>query len=249
MLKNKIKRLLQFILGLRAYLFIFALFIIGTLRFNKKEKDFLFFVKKIAGTGLILDIGANIGVMTYYLSKRHKKSKIISIEPIYDNFVILQRVTRFCRLHNVQCKQLAVGDVEGTVKMLLPIENHVKMHGLCHVMTGDSDGIETGKVYEVPVKRIDGLEFIAMHKLPIIAIKMDVENFEYSVLKGAELTLKKDMPIIYCELWDNENRIKTIDFLKNLGYQTLVLQKKQLIPYNPVIHSTQNFFFLSENKA
>ena len=40
------------------------------------------------------------------------------------------------------------------------------------------------------------------------AIKMDVENFEYFVLEGGKELIKKHKPIIYTELWENQNREK-----------------------------------------
>ena len=40
----------------------------------------------------------------------------------------------------------------------------------------------------------------------VTGIKLDVENFEAHVLRGATELLKRDHPIIYCELWDTPNR-------------------------------------------
>lgn len=245
-MKNKTKRLLQLILGFHSYLFVFALFIIATLRFNKKEKDFLFFLKKIAGNGLILDIGANIGVMTYYLAKRHKDSTVISFEPIIGNFKVLKKIIHFFQLKNVKCEQLALGNIEGKVRMLLPLEGKVKMQGLCHVVTGNEQNNEKGFYYEVLVKKLDNYIIEGQYAKPVIAVKIDVENYEFEVLKGAEQLLKRDKPIIYCELWNNENRINTINFLEDLGYKTMILQKDNLCLYNLQMHNSQNFFFIPD---
>jgi hypothetical protein len=74
-----------------------------------------------------------------------------------------------------------------------------------------------------------------------------VENFEYFVLKGGEKLIKKDRPIIYCELWDNDNRKKCIDLLNNLGYSALVLQKNKLVPFEKAAVEKHNFFFLADD--
>ena len=58
--------------------------------------------------------------------------------------------------------------------------------------------------------------------------------------------LKKYKPIIYCELWDNENRNKCFDLMKGLGYDIKILVKAQLVLYTKEImkdYPTQNFFF------
>ena len=56
-----------------------------------------------------------------------------------------------------------------------------------------------------------------------------------------------NQPIIYCELWDNINRKKCIELLNNLGYSALVLQKKELVPFEKATVEKHNFFFLPKN--
>ncbi len=75
-------------------------------------------------------------------------------------------------------------------------------------------------------------------------MKIDVENFEYFVLKGGEKIIEKNHPVIYCELWDNNNRKKCIELLNNLGYSAFVLQKKELVRYENATVDKHNFFFL-----
>ena len=80
--------------------------------------------------------------------------------------------------------------------------------------------------------------------LPVSAIKMDVENFEYYVLEGAKETLEKHKPIVYCELWENENREKCFELMKGLDYDIKILHKKKLVDFDNIIHQTQCFFFI-----
>ena len=59
----------------------------------------------------------------------------------------------------------------------------------------------------------------------IDAIKIDVEGFEYKVLKGSEGLLKKDHPLLFIELVDdnlknnNSNANQLVDLLKQLNYK------------------------------
>lgn len=246
-MKTLIKFILQRILGFKNYLYFFSLFIIKKLPWDKHEKDFLFFLDMLPKEGVVLDIGANLGVMSYYLAKDHSSRQVLAFEPIPYNFRNLTRIVRKFKLSNIQLFQLALGDKNGTVEMVLPVEYSVRFHGLAHVKHDSITDKNEGEVFECPVKRLD--DVIAesdSENLRIAGIKIDVENFEYYVLKGAENLLKQHKPSIYCELWDNENRKMTMEFLKNLGYKVLVLENKKLTDYLPEKHATQNFFFIAE---
>ena len=91
-MKNGIKLILQKLLGYQNYLYVFAKFKIKTLKQDKKEGDFFHFMDSISKNGAILDIGANIGIMTYHLSKRFADRKIYSIEPMPDNLKVLNKI-------------------------------------------------------------------------------------------------------------------------------------------------------------
>ncbi|MDB0037942.1 FkbM family methyltransferase, partial [bacterium] len=96
-----------------------------------------------------------------------------------------------------------------------------------------------GSEFEVPIKPLDQL----LGSEKIQGIKMDVENFEFFVLKGAQKLLSKYKPVIYTELWDNDNRQKCFDFLKELGYSTFVVIGEKRVPFNSDVHDVQNFIF------
>ncbi|MEN9442625.1 MAG: hypothetical protein RLZ33_2702, partial [Bacteroidota bacterium] len=56
-------------MGFRTYLYVFAIFKIKTLRSDSKEKDFFHFLSLLEdGKGAVLDVGANIGIMTVHLA-------------------------------------------------------------------------------------------------------------------------------------------------------------------------------------
>jgi hypothetical protein len=78
---------------------------------------------------------------------------------------------------------------------------------------------------------------------PITGIKIDVENYEYHVLEGARALLAKYKPLIYAELWDNQNRVDCLKLLTGIGYGVFVLENGVLVKFDSNIHLTQNFFF------
>jgi FkbM family methyltransferase len=227
-LKTAIKYILQKAFGFQTYLYIFSLFVIRKLRWDRNEKDFFFFLKMIPKEGVVLDIGANLGVMTYYLARKHANRSVFSFEPIPYNYKNLLRIKDKFALHNVTTFQIALGDKNGTIDMVLPMEKSVRFHGLAHVKDNAPESQNKGELFQAPIHRLDDIDMLNNSCNPITAIKMDVENYEYYVLKGAECLLKKHFPPIYCELWDNENRILVMNFLEGLGYKVFILSKKKL---------------------
>ena len=100
---------------------------------------------------------------------------------------------------------------------------------------------EPGEIFSVSMQRMDDMPALkALAK--ISAIKIDVENFEYYVLKGGQVLLTKHRPLIYCELWDTDRRALCIEFMQDLGYQVKIYYKDGLVNFTgqPAI----NFFFL-----
>ena len=241
-MKKLVQNALQSVLGFRRYLFLFSMFKIRTLRRDKKEGDFFHFLSMIPEGALVLDIGANIGIMTAWLAKHCKKGIVHAIEPIPENFETLTRICRHYNFANVRLHQFALGAEEGQLEMVMPEVKNVKMQGLSHVVHDSITDFNEGRRYAVPQHQLDLLPEIVEE---VKAIKIDVENFEYFVFKGGEKMLRKYKPLIYCELWDNENREKCFQLLQgDLGYKIMVLHGGTLVQFDAKIHQNQNFFFV-----
>lgn len=242
MIKSFVQFILQRLLGFERYLYVFSLFIIKKLPWDKKEKDFIFFLNKINDGGIILDIGANIGVMSYHLATKKSKSQIISFEPVPVNYANMEKIIDKYKLSNIQIHKYALGDTEGEIEMVLPVVNSVKKHGLSHVVHKTITDYNEGDIFKVPVKKLDEVPELNQEGVKINGIKIDVENFEYYVLNGGANLIKKHRPIIYAELWDGENRKQTFDLLRSIGYSINVVDKGKLAIFNE--QDKQNFIFL-----
>lgn len=242
-MKTFVKRILQSILGFDNYLYIFARYIINTLKRNRKEGDFMHFLNLLKNGDTILDIGANIGVMTVHLARKYPDSKIIAFEPMPCNIRTFKRVMAHYKLNNVQLIEKALGNHEGEVNMILPTEKKVRMHGLSHVVHSSITEFNHGEVHRAPLTSLDALP--ELEGVPTVGgIKIDVENYEYFVLDGGRNLIKKYRPLIYIELWDNENRQQCFDLMLGLGYIIKVLIQDQLVVYDKEKHQKQNFFFV-----
>ncbi|MEL6591728.1 MAG: FkbM family methyltransferase [Bacteroidota bacterium] len=244
-MKKFVQSFLQKLLGFERYLLLFSWFKIKTLHLDgpDKEGDFLYFLSLLPEDGHVLDIGANIGIMTVLMAQRCPKGKVYAYEPVPENYRALERICRFMKVDNVALYQAALGPSEGTVKMQMPEIQGVRMQGLSHVVHDSIEGFgEKGSYYEVPQLVLD--ISLRERSQPITAIKMDVENYEQFVLQGATELLRTDRPILYLELWDNENRERCFSLLRGLGYEVQVLVEKKLQVFEAQRHQQHNFFFV-----
>lgn len=230
-------------MGFQTYLYVFSLFKIKTLRSDSNEKDFFHFLNLLKdGKGDVLDIGANVGIMTVHLAQKLPNSTIHAFEPMPANISVLKRIIAKFGLKKTKLHTVAVGDSTGTVKMILPEQGKTKMQGLSHVKHESISEWNEGEEFEVKIDKLDNL----INGQPIQAIKIDVENFEYFALKGAQRILENNKPVIYAELWDNENRTKCFELLSNLGYHTHIVENEKLVNYQSDKHNKQNFIFIAE---
>ena len=218
------------------------MFKIKTLKQDSKEKDFFYFLDLIHDKkGIVLDIGAHIGIMSYHLAKNLPNTTIHAYEPIPDNVSILKKIIAKFHLKNIKLHEIALGEKKGHVKMVLPERNKVVFQGLSHVKHESITEMNEGKEFDVEIDSLDNL----FNGELIQAIKIDVENFEYFVLKGAERILNANKPIIYAELWENQNRTNCFNLLKSMDYATFVVEKNHLISFDETIHNKQNFIFIA----
>lgn len=247
-MKAILKRILHFILGINRFLYYFSLYKIRTLKKDKKEGDLYLFIDTLKNsenykdkTGLILDIGANIGITSGVLGKE-TDLKIHAYEPLKLNYEVLEKVIQKQGLGTrVSIFKKALGNYRGECEMILPVVDSVKMHGLSHVVDPNIKEFNEGhNVDHIPIDLLDNI----YKEQKVTGIKMDVENYEYQVLLGAEKLLKEQKPIVYIELWDNENRLNCFDFLRKLNYKSYHNVKGTLKPFENNETQTQNFIFM-----
>jgi len=241
-MKDLIKWFLQKIIGYDAYLFLFGVFCVKRFGFGNYERGFAKFMDFIPSGGIIIDAGANLGVMSVLLAKRFPESTIFSFEPIPSNIKAFKRVVKNAQVRNIRLFETALGNFDGEIKMVLPVINKYKRHGLSHVWHAEDHSEWNRGIMQVsPIIKLDNLSALQSDQ-NITAIKIDVENYELEVLKGAAEIINKNRPLIYAELWDNENRIACIHFLTKLNYEIKVLEKDMLNDFTD--QNAINFFFI-----
>lgn len=237
-------------MGFKNYLLIFAFSKVFSLKYVKEEKSFFYFMKLLSSGSTVLDIGANVGYTSIILAKYLKKGQVFSFEPVPVHVDIINTLISIFRVKNIKLFEFALGDSIGKIDMVMPIENAVRQQGLSHVVH-DTIQLESNiERFEVDIKTLDYLEPELAYNGSIDGMKIDIENFEFYALKGGIELITKYKPIIYCELWENENRVNTFELLNKIGYQGFVLDEQVLVRSDLIDSKDQNFFFIhSENNS
>lgn len=229
---------LQTLLGLPTYLYYFALYKINSLPRNPDEKHVFLFRELIPDNSLILDIGANLGFVTYHLAQK-KGCQVMSFEPVPINLQVLNRLVRNRRLTNITVRAFALGNQDGQATMLLPSKKGSLMSGLSRVITTKAPGQQVsvpvnpdeqrpnnphdplqwpGERFTVDLKRLDGLPELTESQSRIGGIKIDAEGYEYYILEGGRSVIQQHKPVILVELWNNKDRQRSLTLLTELGY-------------------------------
>ncbi|MFK8036859.1 MAG: FkbM family methyltransferase [Crocinitomicaceae bacterium] len=134
-----------------------------------------------------VDAGANIGFLSLVAAKAvGELGHVHAFEPFPSTFEILERNKSLNNFNRIVTYPFALGNETCSKEIYTENENRGGASLVNHI----SDSGTT-----IDIKRLDDLEF----RTPIKVLKIDVEGFEFEVLKGAEETIRKDMPKLIIE--------------------------------------------------
>lgn len=159
--------------------------------------------KYVKRDAVILDIGANIGNHTVFFAKECGARKIYSFEPTRKTFLILKENIRINQLDSrVVTMNIALGSKKSNVRVI------------ANEKDAGSNYVEENLNGNIAMRRLDDLSISES----IEYVKIDVEGYEYEVLKGSRNTIMKDKPNIFIEIFDaNYNKVDSL--LRRMGYQ------------------------------
>jgi FkbM family methyltransferase len=177
---------------------------------------------KASNCDTFIDIGANIGCFTLYFGRQGGFKHIYSFEPDPGNYAQLtSNIWLNDLVRSVQAFQLALSAENGTAEFYRPMNRQADEFGKYNMGTSGLDKYprrhEGSEKVQVVKKRLDDVLSVAGKTL---AIKIDVEGHELSVLKGMEELLRNNDCGLMMEVWSHvpENCKAVNAFLDSLGY-------------------------------
>jgi len=182
------------------------------------EKGTLYFITTYLNRGdCFVDVGANIGLMSIFASQCvGNPGKILAFEAHPETNQLLQENIALNHVKNIENFNFALGNEAG--KATIYDNWNVNRGGSSLVIHSENS---TG--FEVDVKTLD--EVIQNDFQPKM-IKVDVEGFEFQVLKGATNTIKNCKPILIIEFSvsrDNQyDPFEMIDFIESFEFYEIL---------------------------
>jgi FkbM family methyltransferase len=167
------------------------------------------FLALISSGNVVCDIGANTGHYTLIFSNVvGSGGEVHAFEPVPSTFARLRSEVEASAWHrNIRLNSVAMSDSIGNALMHMPGDDH----GQASLARHDQGSWREGAVvstFECKQSTLD--EYARNLTRRIDFIKIDVEGAELMVLKGANSTLRKDLPTIFFEV--------SVDWCKGFGY-------------------------------
>ena len=197
---------------------------------------------------IIIDIGANYGTYSFFLSKLYSKSKIFAFEPATSSYEILKKIIRNFKLRNVFPIKKGLGAIEETKEIVMPAQYTI----LAYVSEKNMSRKKEDQIEKIEITTLDN--FVKRNKIKKINfIKCDVEGFELNVFKGAKKTLRRYKPTIFVEIEERHtkkyriNPQEILNFFRRLGYKCYLIKKDKIQKTNKIKKEIPLYLFSIKN--
>ena len=173
--------------------------------------------------GTAIDVGANKGIYSYFLSRLC--NRVIAYEANPD----LVRTLQNYRLKGLEVRPFALSDHTGEATLFIPLSDTGKRQ---NNIAGLDQQDRSADEVKIPCKRLDdeGLTDISF-------IKIDVEGHELSVLRGGERTIRRERPTLLIEINGGPDTLNASEVFALLdAWDYIVLQhfRGKLMHYSQV---------------
>tara|TARA_B100000989_G_C19463844_1_gene437380 strand:+ start:59 stop:808 length:750 start_codon:yes stop_codon:yes gene_type:complete len=185
---------------------------------GKLDVEMLYITKILKRKRTFLDIGANVGIYSYYYSKYF--NNIVSFEPISELTYRLKSLKN----KKITIHHTALSNTNGILDLHIPIENGKQVTALSTL----EDRYTAYQKKKVIVKKLDEYKIA-----DVDLIKIDVEGHEEHVIAGGLQTIVKYNPLLIIEIEQRHLKkdIKDIfNILKKLNYEGFFLKNGNLEP-------------------
>ena len=164
------------------------------------EKPLLFFLRDTLNAlktetpkAIFMDIGANVGHHSIFLSKF--ASQILAFEPYPKVNMQFKQQIADNKISNIQIFENGLSDRRETLNYYAPTGNNEGIGSF------DESSISKGNTSYGKLELQEGDQVIESDSWKNIKlIKIDVEGFEKKVIKGLSRTIEEERPVIVCEI-------------------------------------------------
>ena len=156
--------------------------------------------------GKIIDVGANIGMMSIILSQEFDCTEIICFEPVKGSCEMADKNLQICGIPH-KAYNLAISNFNGKMGFN---EN------------GNSQNSKLSldeKQNTVETRTLDSYEFN-----DVILIKIDVEGHEVEVMEGSIETIKRNSPVVLLEYHKEASANRIFEIINELNYNWASLE-------------------------
>lgn len=175
-----------------------------------------------------IDIGANLGQKTDQLININNNIKIIMFEPFSNYYMFLKK--KYFKNSKIKIYNFGLGNRNKKQNFYIAKEKK------------NSEAFSFKKMpyhyknIKVNLKKLDSLNFLKKEKISLI--KIDVEQYEYEVLKGGADLIKRNRPFIFFET-TGKNITKISKYFRNMNYilyayEYFIFRDKKFVFENPV---------------
>ncbi len=175
-------------------------------------------LSKVCAGDVVYDIGGNIGQFTIPLAEAvGDRGQVIAFEPERHSYKRLQENVKLNGLTNVRAFRVALGDKNSEERLFL--------RGFHNRQSSLLPGNSWSERASQPVDVVQGGQFLNAERLPPPrAIKIDVEGYEYFVVRGLRDALANPTCVLMCceihpQLLPKKISVETIiELVKTFGF-------------------------------
>lgn len=184
--------------------------------YDREEMEWLISKAGQSSETLLYDIGANIGAYSVIMPSLLPGLQVRAFEPDLRNLVFLRANICINALEDrVTIMDVAVGDEAGTVQFLESRGGDLLNTGKSKVVTDSASGTSLRTVRKIAI------DDLAIPIGTTVLMKIDVEGYEFDVLKGMSRTLREHRCYLMIEIFP-DNLAKCDELMTELGYHRTV---------------------------
>lgn len=216
-----------------------------SLTFFEKEPETIDWINGFEKNDVFLDIGANVGLYSIYAGL--KINRVVAVEPLSDNYFILQRNITLNKLKNVisYCIGLYDEDLVSTLK--------VRNSGFGNAENSFDEPLGSSDERYVEYVEQGCVSLTLDNLVKSIGvpnhIKIDVDGHEFKILRGAKDTLSNNsLKSVLIEINEKSSSSKAIiDIMESSGFYASANKNSDMFQ-NTKYANFKNYIFVRSEK-